>query len=469
MRNIVARYVREGCLYRRKGYLLAIKGRLPVYLRGQRNLIVPGTTISLTLLPSYIEVRDKGIIKKKIPLKGKSFNDMQVELQKYLLFLGKRLPPGILKDTMIRIGVPETRAVVVVEAPEPQPKAPPVIETRAVKEELVAATFIKSPEIEPPEIEVVSMSKHDFKDITEALSVVESMSDSFMAASTKQSKKMDKAQGIRISLRGSEVIEAASGTYSTAPTVIQRNSLTEEAISAPDSEAPVESEDLKIVEEAQLAEPEITWAQAPEEKAPKKVATPKHMITPIVTAKAIILGEDGVGKGSLLEKAGLEHLIEEKESEPPQTIQYIHERLFELVDHRVMLRVWSFDEAVRMNITRREFYEAADALIIVYSASDRWSFQSLEFWLKEASSTIENLPPIIIVGNKTDLRSDSDDDAEEPPVSRDEGFVFAEELAKKLSEDGRLHPVAFLETSCLTGEGIEDVFKTASQLYVKGL
>ena len=431
-------------------------------------MIVPGTTISLTLLPSYIEVRDKGIIKKKILLKGKSFNDMQTELQKYFLFLGKRLPPGILKDTMIRIGVPETRAVVVEEEPEPQPEAPPVIETRVKKEEPVAATFIKSPEIEPPKIEVVSMSNHDFKDITEALSVVESMSDSFMAASAKQSKEMDTAQGIRISLRGSEVVEAAAGTHSTTPAMIPSNSLMEEVISTPDSEEPIDSEVLEVAEE-QSSEPEITWAQVPEEKAPKKVATPKHVITPIVTAKAIILGEDGVGKGSLLEKAGLEFMIEEKESESPQTIQYIHERLFELVDHRVMLSVWSFDEAVRMDIARREFYEGADALIIVYSASDRWSFQSLEFWLKEASSTIGGLPPIIIVGNKTDLRSDSDEDAEEPPISRDEGFVFAEELAKKLGEDGRLHPVAFLETSCLTGEGVEDVFKTASQLYVKGL
>ena len=432
-------------------------------------MIVPGTTISLTLLPSYIEVRDKGIIKKKITLKGKSFHDMQDELLKYFLFLGKRLPPGILKDTMIRIGVPETRAIVVEEKPEPQPKAPPVIETQVAKEEPVAATFIKSPEIEPPEIEVVSMSKDDFKDITEALSVVESMSDSFMAASAKQIEKTDKAHGIRISLRGSEVVEAASGTHSTTPAMIPYNSMTEEAISAPDSEELVEPEVLEAAEEGQPAEPEIAWAQAPEEKAPKKTATPKHVIKPIVFAKVIILGEDGVGKRSLLEKAGLEHMIEEKESEPPQTIQYVHERIFELVDHRVMLRVWSFDEAVRMDIARREFYARADAVIIVYSASDRWSFQSLEFWLKEASSTIESLPPIIIVGNNTDLRSDSEDDAEEPPISRDEGFVFAEELAKKLGEDGRLHPIAFLETSCLTGEGVEDVFKTASQLYVKGL
>ena len=113
MHDVATRYIKGIGLCARKGYLLAIKGRLPAYLRGHRNLIVPGTTISLTLLPSYIEVRDKGIIKKKILLKGKSFNDMQVELQRYFLFLGKRLPPGILKDTLLKIGVPETRAIVV--------------------------------------------------------------------------------------------------------------------------------------------------------------------------------------------------------------------------------------------------------------------------------------------------------------------------------------------------------------------
>ena len=120
----MARYIREGGLYRRKGYLSTIKEELSVYLRGQRSLIVPGTTISLTLLPSSIEVRDKGIIKKKIPLKGKSFNDMQAELQKYFLFLGKRLPPGVLKDTMIRIGIKEKRAVVVEEKPKYRRRAP---------------------------------------------------------------------------------------------------------------------------------------------------------------------------------------------------------------------------------------------------------------------------------------------------------------------------------------------------------
>ncbi|MFW9961014.1 MAG: hypothetical protein ACFFDV_08345, partial [Candidatus Thorarchaeota archaeon] len=82
-------------------------------------MIVPGTTISVTLMPTYIEVRDKGIVKKKIPLKGKSYDDISLELQKYFRYLGKRLAPGVLEEVLDRIGLP--RAKRVVAEPEPEP------------------------------------------------------------------------------------------------------------------------------------------------------------------------------------------------------------------------------------------------------------------------------------------------------------------------------------------------------------
>ena len=74
-------------------------------------MIIPGTTISLTLLPTYVEVRDKGLVKKKIPLKERSFDDVALELQKYLRYLGKRLAPGVLEDILDKIGLPKARRV----------------------------------------------------------------------------------------------------------------------------------------------------------------------------------------------------------------------------------------------------------------------------------------------------------------------------------------------------------------------
>ena len=109
-----------------------------------------------------------------------------------------------------------------------------------------------------------------------------------------------------------------------------------------------------------------------------------------------------------------------------------------------------FDEAVKVGIQRKEFYESPDVVLVVYSVADRWSFESLTYWLKEIAVTNEVLPPIVVVGNKADLRTDTTDDSGEPPISEKEGFDYAEELATTLARDGKIHPVAFIETSCTT-------------------
>ena len=62
-------------------------------------------------------------LKKKIPLKESSFDDVALELQKYLRYLGKRLAPGVLEDVLVRIGLPKTRRVLQEElmtSPEPE-------------------------------------------------------------------------------------------------------------------------------------------------------------------------------------------------------------------------------------------------------------------------------------------------------------------------------------------------------------
>ena len=133
-------------------------------------------------------------------------------------------------------------------------------------------------------------------------------------------------------------------------------------------------------------------------------------------------------------------------------------------NHRVRVQVWSFDEAVKSKISRKEFYDDAEALIIVYAASDRWSFESIDFWLKEATITSDEVPPIVVVANKTDLVKDFEEDAGEQPVTAEEGFALAEELAKKFGGEEKLHPVAYIGTSCLTGEGVLDVFTTSAEL-----
>lgn len=436
-------------------------------------MIVPGTTISLTLMPTYIEVRDKGIVKKKIPLKSRSYEDVSLELQKYFRYLGKRLAPGVLEEVLDRIGLPKSRKVIqepeVVIEPEPIQEEPIVEieeEIHLVEEPPKERSFFKRKEKKREEKEVIAtfvesdgisgnekgvISADDFDDITDALQAVEALSDSFMAPSAKDPSKevVKPVPKISINIEGQEEIIASESTYARAPELESQMSPSEDNIIELIAET-VEEED--VVE---------TY------KEPKPHMTTAHQIKPVVKCKALLLGETGVGKRTLAMKAGLTAFVSNEDS--GDVSKYIFEKVIDAVNHRVDLNVWSFDLAVQEKLPRKEFYNGAELLLITYAASDRWSFESIDFWLRESSISCEVTPPIIVVANKIDLRLDLRDDSGEEPVSYNEGFQYAEELAKKLGAEGKLHPVAFIETSALTGENIDEVFKTAVELFENSL
>jgi len=389
------------------------------------TLIVPGTTISLTLMPTYVEVRDKGVIKKKIPLKSRPFDDIALELKKYFRYLGKRLAPGVLEGILERIGLPKTRRVIaepepVIETPpEPEPiiEEPPVIETppkpepieeppkkkkkipsRKKKKEKkkkkdvkqkAKTTAVESPGESAHEQGMISPD--DFDDIADALQAVEALSDSFMAPSGKEAKQKKKPKPkISINLEGEEEIVASGTTYARTPVVEKEISQIEE----------VESGFVELIAETieEDLEPESVAEDEPIAKA-----TPTHQIKPVVQCKVLLLGETGVGKRTLKEKAGVVPTIINEETQELST--YIYRKIIDGANHRIEMSVWSFDLAVKAKLPRQKFYDDAQLLVIVYAASDRWSFESLDFWLRESSITCKVTPPIVIVGNKIDLRS----------------------------------------------------------------
>jgi len=405
-------------------------------------------------MPTFVEVRDKGVVKKKISLKSKSFDDVSLELNKYLRYLGKRLAPGVLEDVLQKIGLPKAKRVIAEPepAPVPEPKPEPVVSTPepgVIKKAEPAAQFIKSQGVSADERGVISAE--DFDDIADALKMVEQMSDSFMASGpVDEGAKKAKPEKISIELKGQEVISASSNTYARAVEVKE----------AEVTETPAEVEEEVLV--AKTVKEEVIET---EPAKPEKKAAPEHQIKPLVSCKALLLGEQGVGKRTLQSKAGIMPIVVNQET--GEVSRYIFNKVFDVSNHRVNLNVWSFDLAVKAKLSRKEFYDNAHVVIIVYAASDRWSFESVDFWLRETGASYERLPPIVIVANKIDLRSEPllGDESGEEPVSYDEGFRLAEELAKKLGNGDSLHPVALVETSCLTGENTENVFKTAAELF----
>ncbi len=418
-------------------------------------MIIPGTTVSVALLSTYVELRDKGIIKKKIKIKNRSFEDVLNDLNLYFRARGKLIANRVLRDTLEEIGVPVAKSIMVEEEIEPtsdqavreEPEERPassISHSKGAKltpgpsagvtkiEEEVAARFVAKQEAKPSRTDL----PEDYDGITEALTAVERMSDTFMSPHGHEKEKS--SPKIRINLTGEMEIRASSGSRASEILVSE------------------------VVEHTPATSLDYTEQELNEEDEAVSRVSP-HQIKPLVEAKVLILGEKSVGKRSLMAKANLcPHCMDEDEDE---VSKYIYERVFDTANHRVSIHVWCFDYAVESRIDRKTYYSSPDVLLIVYSASDRWSFESVDFWIREVAMTSEKIPPIVLVANKIDERSGLDEEWEEPPIAYEEGFKAAEAIAHRLGDEDSLHPVAFIETSCLTNQGVEDAFQTAADLY----
>ncbi len=435
------------------------------------------------MLPGYIEIRDKGTIKKKILTKNKSFDDVLAEVKAFFKIQGKILPPTLLHDVLIKIGLPKVKLIIQdkdIELEQISSVRPELMEgptkpastsgsTRPPMKTETSKLETNPEESTDRELEVpVKIGDAEVVDIVEALSVVESLSDSFMTPqqSDKDESPKKEAPPIKISLQGVEEIQATESSQATViPSESSSSTAETESIIEQETEPEQNEETEEIIHEVQseqtdtmseihvpVAEPSIMTGTMPIKE------TSAAMVKPLIEKKAIILGEEEVGKLNLITKAGFLPILTEDLSTP-----YIYEKTFETDTHRVKLRVWSFDQASLQSISRRVFYANVDVAIIVYSAVDRWSFQSIDFWLKEAGASSDHLPPLVIVANKIDLR----DIAGPQAVTHEEGFALAENLAKSSGVEDSLHPTGFIETSCTTGEGVDALFQLAAELAMK--
>ncbi|MFW9836509.1 MAG: Rab family GTPase, partial [Candidatus Thorarchaeota archaeon] len=112
--------------------------------------------------------------------------------------------------------------------------------------------------------------------------------------------------------------------------------------------------------------------------------------------------------------------------------------------------IWDLSGQASFETVRKHYYQGCSSIILVYSISDRQSFDNASKWLVEAYKYLKELPTIIIVGNKIDLRVTQ---PEETYVSTQEGTEFTEYFKEKL----KVEPI-FIETSAKTGENIQNAF-----------
>jgi len=163
--------------------------------------------------------------------------------------------------------------------------------------------------------------------------------------------------------------------------------------------------------------------------------------------KIIVIGDSGVGKSCL-------------------TIQAIQDKFEELYRATVGFEFLSFNVRINKVVIKLQIwdtcgqevykslisgiYRNSSLAIILYSVTNRNTFQHIDTWIKELSQNSTKNIKIILVGNKSDLEK-------ERKISYEEG----EKLKNKYKLD------YFIETSAKTGNNAKNVLIEAAKILYK--
>lgn len=170
--------------------------------------------------------------------------------------------------------------------------------------------------------------------------------------------------------------------------------------------------------------------------------------------KVVIVGDFAVGKTSLIQS----YLGSFSSLETQATLgaDLINCNLpIEGSNDEIPCQMWDLSGQQAFADMRSAFLAKADGAIIVFDVTRSDSFANVEKWAGEVSSTIgDKAFPVLVVGNKDDLRSEDSVRIEE-----------ANEISTIL-QDTYSFIVASVITSALSGDGVLQAFSELASLLI---
>ena len=386
---------------------------------------IPGTNIDVSLKVNRIYIADPAV-NRRLKFAGRSFKEIMEEVQRFTYLRGFNVPLPILKFILKRIGLPEVDVI-------------------------------------PGEDE---LTKEDLLELSRALNVLDSLKDEFLSPTGKsgvsdliqsnlvhpapelEELKMDVPAPQETSIWDIPASEEVKGLVfsfhgENIPT----------STSTPRTQSMDESKSVKFIWD----DPEIVASL--EDISQDEKSMPEG-VPDFLDLKVLFLGEEGVGVNSIIFECNLKLGNDYSSLDLPPTRPFTFSNIIERNDANVRVDAWTFQKSTEAKVPKTEFYTGSGIVVLVYSVAERWSFDSLDFWIREVSNAFLIPPPIIVVGNKTDLRDHpvyDDDDEVEVPVSTEEVREYCENVARTLGENGQTHPLFFIETSTITGQGITEL------------
>ncbi|HUU79085.1 MAG TPA: Rab family GTPase [candidate division Zixibacteria bacterium] len=152
--------------------------------------------------------------------------------------------------------------------------------------------------------------------------------------------------------------------------------------------------------------------------------------------KVIIVGAGKVGKTSLTIRFAEDRFRESYL--PTLGVDFLTKNLT-INDKHIKLQLWDTGGQEFVMSLLPFYFSGAAGGVLVYDITNRNSFNSLDYWLKQIRQNAGDIP-VTLAGNKIDI-------SEQRKVSTEEAQAFAKE--KKLF---------YIETSAKTGVSVPDIF-----------
>ena len=168
----------------------------------------------------------------------------------------------------------------------------------------------------------------------------------------------------------------------------------------------------------------------------------------LLNYKIILVGDSGVGKTCILMRAVNNRYTDAYQA----TIGFEFLLLyFQVNDVKIKLQIWDTcgQEIYRSLI--QGFFRNTTATVLVYSKTNRSSFDNLGMWIKDIKNNTEQDMPIFLIGNKCD------EENRNIVVTKEEGEEYSKQYNLKY----------FNETSAKRGININEVFEEVAKVVYK--